>query len=147
MEKMDLIKKSVNDYSNQRVILEKYKCLICNIDIQAKIYLAHIQDHISKVEKKINQEKQCLVSATRTNEDNGENLSENIKTEVIINSENTNLCQSDSIQDDILDRKSELTKSSKNNEEPKEDNEIQISTEKVKTKAKKRGTQRKKCHF
>ena len=59
---MVLIKKAVNDYSNQRVILEKYKCLICNIDIQAKIYLAHIQDHISNVEKKINHEKQSLVS-------------------------------------------------------------------------------------
>ena len=120
---------------------------LCNIDIQAKIYLEHIQDHISKVEKKINQEKQSLVSVTRTNEDNGENLSENIKTEVIIKSENTNLCQSDSIQDDIVDRKCELNKSSKNNEEPKEYNEIQISTEKVKTKAKRRGTQRKKRHF
>ena len=95
----------------------------------------------------MNQEKQSLVSATRTNEDNGENLSENIKTEVIIKSENTNLCQSDSIQDDIVDRKCELNKSSKNNEEPKEYNEIQISTEKVKTKAKRRGTQRKKRHF
>ena len=37
-----------------------------------------------------------VVSATRTNEDNGENLSENIKTEVIIKSENTNICHSDS---------------------------------------------------
>ena len=55
------MEKSVKDYSNlnlQGVILEKYKCLVCDIYIQVKIYLEHFQDHIFEVEIKMSQEKQ-----------------------------------------------------------------------------------------